>query len=170
MDASRALGRLLAENGIRLVYGGGNRGLMGTLADTVKSSGGNVLGVLPRAMDLPCVRTKDVETELIIADDMHDRKRKMYDAADAFVVLPGGIGTMDEFFEIFTWKQLGYHKKPVALLNISGFYDTLLKFLDEATEKGFVSRPMRDALIVLDSTEGLIDALEKHEGELPSKL
>ena len=170
MSAARSLGHLLSENGIRLVYGGGNRGLMGTLADTVKSSGGNVLGVLPKAMDLPSVRTKDVESELIIADDMHDRKRKMYDAADAFVVLPGGIGTMDEFFEIFTWKQLGYHKKPVALLNVNGFYDTQLEFLDEAVEKGFVSKPMRDALIVLSGPEGLIEALEEHEGDLPSKL
>lgn len=153
-----------------LVYGGGNRGLMGLLADTVKSCGGRTVGILPKAMDLPSVRTKDVETELIIAEDMHDRKKKMYDRADAFVALPGGIGTMDEFFEIFTWKQLGYHRKPVCLLNIDGFYDTLIGFLDEATEKGFVSRPMRDALIVLDSTEGLLEALDRDEGDLPSKL
>lgn len=157
------LGKLLAEKHINLVYGGGNRGLMGTLASTVQDNGGHVIGVLPEIFNVPEVRTRDNESELIITPDMHSRKKAMYDRADAFIALPGGIGTFDELFESYTWKQIGFHDKPVLLLNIDGFYDGLLSFLDMTVEKGFLSREAREALLVEDDPRKAIEAIEGDE-------
>ncbi len=160
----------MVENGISLVYGGGNRGLMGIIADTVSSNGGHVTGVLPEKMDLPSVRTKDVESKLIIVKDMHERKKTMYFLADAFLALPGGIGTLEELMEIFTWKQLKYHEKPVGLLNINGYYDTLLSFLDKMVEEGFLLKEVKESLAVIDNVEDVVPMLCRMQQEIPDKL
>ena len=168
-DALR-LAKIFKDNGITLVYGGGNKGIMGVLAGELKRLGGRVIGVLPKAMDLPSVRTKDVESELIIVDDMHKRKEKMYELADAFIALPGGIGTLEELSEIFTWRQLGYHMKNVAILNTTGYYDSLLSFLKHTVDEGFMAREVLDELIVIKDLEDTIALMEKECTELPSKL
>lgn len=157
------LGKLLAEKHINLVYGGGNRGLMGTLASTVRENGGHVIGVLPEIFNVPEVRTKDNESELIVTPDMHSRKKAMYDKADAFIALPGGIGTFDELFESYTWKQIGFHDKPVLLLNIDGFYDGLLSFLDTTVETGFLTDEAREALLVESDPAKALEAIENEE-------
>ena len=162
-EKTMELGRLLAEKHINLVYGGGNRGLMGTLASTVQDNGGHVIGVLPEIFNVPEVRTRDNESELIITPDMHSRKKAMYDKADAFIALPGGIGTFDELFESYTWKQIGFHDKPVLLLNIDGFYDGLLSFLDMTVEKGFLSEEAREALLVEEDPRKALEAIESDE-------
>ena len=160
----------MVQNGISLVYGGGNRGLMGIIADTVSSNGGHVTGVLPEKMDLPSVRTKDVESKLIIVKDMHERKKTMYGLSDAFLALPGGIGTLEELMEIFTWKQLKYHDKPVGILNINGYYDTLLSFLDKMVTEGFLDKKIKESLSVIDKTEDVLERLSALQKELPDKL
>ena len=170
IQKANELGRALASSGIRLVYGGGYRGLMGTIAESVRNSGGKVTGVLPEFFDDPRVRMKNVEDELIITPGMHERKQTIYDNADAFIIFPGGIGTMDEFFEIFTWKQIGLHKKNIALYNVSGFFDTLLDFLHECTGKGFMREEVMSSLIISDDSEELIKLLETKETVLPSKI
>lgn len=170
VDKTIELGRVIASEGIKLVYGGGNRGLMGVLASTVRENAGHVIGVLPRMMDIPEVRTKDNESELIIASGMHERKSIMYDRADAFIALPGGIGTLEELFESYTWKQLGLHQKPVLLFNINGFYDRLLEFLDECTEAGFISAEVRASLLVADTARDAISLIAKDRRILPDKL
>lgn len=167
---AKKLAMLMVQNGISLVYGGGNRGLMGTIADTVSSNGGHVTGVLPEKMDIPSVRTKAVESKLIIVKDMHERKRTMYGLADAFLALPGGIGTLEELMEIFTWKQLKYHDKPVGLLNINGYYDTLLSFLDKMVTEGFLDKKIKESLIVVNNTEDVLERLSSMQEELPDKL
>lgn len=160
----------MVQNGISLVYGGGNRGLMGIIADTVSSNSGHVTGVLPEKMDLPSVRTKDVESKLIIVKDMHERKKTMYGLSDAFLALPGGIGTLEELMEIFTWKQLKYHDKPVGILNINGYYDTLLSFLDKMVTEGFLDKKIKESLSVTDKTEDVLERLSALQKELPDKL
>ena len=157
------LGKLLAEKHINLVYGGGKRGLMGTLASTVRENGGHVIGVLPEIFNVPEVRTRDNESELIVTPDMHTRKKAMYDKADAFIALPGGIGTFDELFESYTWKQIGFHDKPVLLLNIDGFYDGLLSFLDTTVEMGFLTEEARKALLVEEEPDKALEAIEAEE-------
>ena len=167
---AKKLAMLMVKNGISLVYGGGNRGLMGIIADTVSSNGGHVTGVLPEKMDLPSVRTKDVESRLIIVKDMHERKKTMYGLSDAFLALPGGIGTMEELMEIFTWKQLKYHDKPVGILNINGYYDPLLSFLDKMVEEGFLDKKIKESLIVINKAEEVLEKLSTMQQELPDKL
>lgn len=167
---AKNLAMLMVQNGISLVYGGGNRGLMGIIADTVSSNGGHVTGVLPEKMDIPSVRTKAVESKLIIVKDMHERKKTMYGLADAFLALPGGIGTLEELMEIFTWKQLKYHDKPVGILNINGYYDTLLSFLDKMVTEDFLDEKIRESLSVIDKTEDVLKRLSATQKELPDKL
>ena len=169
-ESAEALGKAMAERDITLVYGGGGKGLMGCIAKSVRENGGNVLGILPEAMNVPEVRKNAMETELIIVSGMHERKKAMYDAADGFIAMPGGIGTLEEISEIYTWRQLGYHKKNVALLNTSGYWNSLLSFLDRGTEDGFISQPVRNLLIVEDSSERLLDRLEKESAAIPPKL
>jgi uncharacterized protein (TIGR00730 family) len=148
--AARLLGAAMVAQGIGLVYGGGRLGLMGVVADAVLDDGGEVYGVIPQAlMDLEVAHHG--LTELHVVTSMHERKAKMTDLTDAFVALPGGIGTYDELFEAWTWNALGYHSKPFALLNVSGFWDELIRFLDTATDKGFMS-PMRRAQLVVAET------------------
>ncbi|WP_320128142.1 TIGR00730 family Rossman fold protein [uncultured Sphaerochaeta sp.] len=165
---------LLAESlfahQIGLVYGGGNRGLMGTIASTLHNLGGSVIGVLPKALDRSDVRTKKVEDTLFVVPTMHERKAKMYSLSDAFVALPGGIGTYEEIFEVFTWLQLGYHNKPVALLNAGGFYDTLISFLEHSCKEGFIHEDHLRALIIEDDPQRLIKRLYEFQPQLSDKL
>ncbi|MFM9901743.1 MAG: TIGR00730 family Rossman fold protein [Polaromonas sp.] len=146
-DLAKRVGVWIGQNGGQLVYGGGRNGLMGILADATLAAGGRVVGVIPKAL-VEREWAHDDCTELHIVDSMHDRKRIMAERADAFLALPGGIGTLEEFFEVWTWRQLGYHHKPVGLLNLDGYYDSLLAFLATALDTGFMS----DALMKLIQT------------------
>jgi uncharacterized protein (TIGR00730 family) len=157
-QAAAALGRLLAERGIRLVYGGGHVGLMGVLADAALASGGEVFGVITRALQAKEV-AHDALTSLTVVDTMHERKAAMADAADAFVMLPGGFGTLDEFFEAVSWTQLGIHDKPCGILDVAGYYAALCALLDEATRQGFVSRVHRELVITESEPSMLLDRL-----------
>jgi uncharacterized protein (TIGR00730 family) len=145
--AARSLGRSIAGSGGTVVYGGGRVGLMGALADAALAAGGQVVGVIPQAlMDREVGHTK--LTELHVVQTMHERKQLMAERADAFITLPGGIGTLEEIYEVWSWQQLGYHDKPVALLNVEGYYDALLEFMRVSHERGFVSAPQYNALLV----------------------
>lgn len=159
VEAARELGRELGRRGHRLVYGGGNVGLMGVIADTALASGARVLGVIPEALMQREVGHHGL-TELQIVQTMHERKKAMAEAADAFVALPGGIGTLEELYEMWTWQQLGYHDKPVALLNVDGYYDDLLAFMRTCWRRGFVSQAQHDALIVARDVASLLEKLE----------
>ena len=157
-DAARELARALVELNIGLVYGGGKVGLMGVIADEVLRLGGEATGVIPKALVEREVGHAGL-TRLFVVKDMHERKAMMADLADGFVALPGGIGTMEELFEVWTWAQLGDHAKPVALLNVAGFYDTLLAFLDEIETKGFLRHRHGDMLIAADDAGGLLERM-----------
>ena len=158
-DVARATGEEMARRGIGLVYGGGHRGLMGVVADSTLDSGGEAYGVIPQALvDLEVAHTG--LTELHTVTSMHERKAKMTELCDAFVALPGGIGTFDELFEAWTWNALGYHAKPFALLNVSGFWDGLIGFLDQATMSGFMSPARRAQLLVGTDIGEVIDRLD----------
>jgi uncharacterized protein (TIGR00730 family) len=147
---------VLAERGLTLVYGGGNVGLMGILADAALAAGGEVIGVIPQRMVARELGHSGV-TSLIAVDSMHQRKQKMADLADAFIALPGGIGTMEELFEAYTWLQLDLHHKPVGLLNIAGFYDHLVQFLAHMRGQRFLKAEHHDTLVVEDTIERLLD-------------
>jgi uncharacterized protein (TIGR00730 family) len=142
-----------------MVYGGGNVGLRGVVADAVLAAGGEVVGVIPHALVAREIGHTGVTT-LHVVDSMHERKALMADLADAFVALPGGVGTFEELFEAITWTQLGLHKKPCGLLNVAGFYDRLLQFLDEAWEEGFIKPETRAIVTASADPAGLLDALE----------
>ena len=131
------LGRLLAENNVKLIYGGGSAGLMGVLADSVMSNGGSVTGIIPRSL-LEWEKQHLGITELIISDDMHERKKKIYSLCDAALILPGGFGTMDELFEIITWNQLTIHDKQIYILNSGGFYNHLIAHIGHMQNEGFL--------------------------------
>lgn len=137
-EAAQQLGKALAANGLRLVYGGGSVGLMGTVARAALDAGGEVTGVIPRFLEEREVMLRRVEN-LVITDDMHERKRRMFDEADAFVALPGGIGTLEEVVEMITWAQLGRHKKPVLLADVGGFWGPLTELLDHMVGEGFIT-------------------------------
>jgi uncharacterized protein (TIGR00730 family) len=153
--AARTLGRLIAEDGVVLVYGGGHVGLMGVLADAALAAGGRVVGVIPQSLVDREVGHAGL-TELHVVKTMHERKHLMAERADAFIALPGGIGTLEELYEVWSWQQLGYHDKPVALLNVAGYYDALLAFMRVSHERGFVSAPQYDALLVDDDAARLL--------------
>jgi uncharacterized protein (TIGR00730 family) len=150
--AAVTLGRLLAERGIGVVYGGARVGLMGVLADTALSAGGEVVGVIPAGLVAKEIAHTGL-TDLRIVGSMHERKALMSDLADAFIALPGGWGTLEEFFEVLTWAQLGLHRKPCGLLNAHGYFDTLLAFLNHTVGEGFV-RPENTGLIAVAATPG----------------
>jgi uncharacterized protein (TIGR00730 family) len=149
-------GTVLAGRGLTVVYGGGNVGLMGILADAALAAGGEVIGVIPRKMIARELGHAGV-TSLIPVNSMHERKRKMANLADAFIALPGGIGTMEELFEAFTWLQLGLHHKPVGLLNVAGYYDPLIGFLAQMRERRFLKPEHFETLLVEDDIERLLD-------------
>jgi uncharacterized protein (TIGR00730 family) len=159
-EATRATATAMVSRGVDLVYGGGRLGLMGLIADSVLAEGGRVYGVIPQAL-------VDIEvahvglTELFTVANMHERKAKMTDLADAFLALPGGVGTLDELFEAWSWNALGYHKKPFCLLNVDGFWDGMIEFIDHATESGFLSTRRRKQLLVAATPEQALDLLDE---------
>lgn len=164
--AARQLAQVIVARNMGLVYGGASCGIMGVIADEVLKLGGNVIGVIPRSLFVTEVVHTGL-TELVAVDSMHERKAKIYSLSDGFVALPGGLGTLDEIFEIMTWAQLGLHAKPYGFLNVAGYYDKLLGFLDHAVESGFVRAENR-AMIMSDTTpEGL---LQKFATFRPEKL
>ncbi len=156
--AARSFGTLLAERGIGLVYGGGHLGLMGVVADAALAAGGEVIGVIPQKLVEWEVAHPGL-TQLHVVHSMHERKQMMADLSDAFVALPGGIGTMEELFEVWAWLHLGYHQKPCALLNVAGFYDPLITFLDGMVDEGFLKSGTRAMLLTGDDGERLLEQL-----------
>ncbi|MFN3564737.1 MAG: TIGR00730 family Rossman fold protein [Burkholderiaceae bacterium] len=156
--AARALGEVLARNGIATIYGGGHVGMMGALADAALAAGGRVIGVIPEHLMRPEVAHQNLD-ELLVVASMHERKRTMAARADAFVVLPGGYGTFEEMFEMVTWLQLRLQAKPVGMLNIEGYFDHLLAFLRHGAAEGFIRAEHRDLLLVDGSAEALLERL-----------
>jgi uncharacterized protein (TIGR00730 family) len=157
-DAARSLAALMAERGIGLVYGGGKVGLMGVLADTILAAGGEAIGVMPQALIDREIGHPGL-TELKVVDSMHERKALMAELADAFVAVPGGIGTLEELIEVYTWSQLGIHDKACGVLNVRGYYDGLAAFLDHAVGEGFLRPQHRAVLTVAEDPRELLDAL-----------
>lgn len=156
-----ALGKTLAEQNIELVYGGANVGLMGAVADGALNAGGKVIGVLPNFL-----RSKEIAhlglTELILVESMHERKTKMNELCDGVIALPGGFGTLEELFEMLTWAQLGLHKKPIAILNVNGFYDALIALLQTMTEKGLLKEVNQKMLLVSDTIDDLLYQMKNY--------
>jgi uncharacterized protein (TIGR00730 family) len=167
--AAQRVGQALARDGIGLVYGGGRVGLMGIVADAALAEGGRVIGVIPEALAAKEI-AHDGLTDLIVVPGMHERKAQMADRARGFLALPGGIGTLEEFFEIFTWAILGFHRKPIGLLNVDGYYNPLLHLIDHAVEAGFVRADHRDILLVSDDPEGLVSRLATTVPPAPGPL
>lgn len=165
-EAARNLARLLAAQNIRLVYGGGNVGLMGIIADEVMRAGGEVIGIIPDSLDKKEVGHRGI-TELRVVGSMHERKAQMAELAEGFIAMPGGIGTFEEFFEILTWAQLGFHDKPCGILNVAGYYDGLLALCDNAVAEGFL-RPAHRQLILDDADAGAL--LEEMKNFRPAPL
>jgi uncharacterized protein (TIGR00730 family) len=152
------LGHRLADRGIELVYGGASVGLMGAVADAALEGGGHVIGVIPQSL-VDREIAHPALSDLRVVDSMHERKAVMAGLADAFVALPGGVGTLEELFEVYTWNQLGLHAKPLGLFNVRGYFDGLVRFLDHAVEERFVTRAHRAMLLVDEDLDGLLDGL-----------
>lgn len=161
LEEARRVGRTLAQRGIGIVYGGARLGLMGALADAALQAGGEVIGIIPEALvgaeiaHLGC-------TELQVVPGMHERKRVFTDRSDGFLTLPGGVGTMDELWEALSWAQLGYHHKPVGLLNIAGFYDSLVTFYRQLGDVGFIRPAHRELLLVRNDLDPLLEAMVRY--------
>lgn len=161
IENARLVGRTLAERGIGVVYGGGRLGLMGAIADSALAAGGEVIGVIPQALVDAEVAHRGC-TQLHVVGTMHERKQAFTDLSDGFVTLPGGTGTMDELWEAMSWAQIGYHAKPVGLLNVAGFYDGLIEFVGKMGEVGFL-RPQHQGLLIVDSElDGLLGKMAVH--------
>ncbi|WP_438729126.1 TIGR00730 family Rossman fold protein [Parasphingorhabdus sp. DH2-15] len=158
IKAAQRVGETLAERGITVVYGGGRLGLMGAVADSALAAGGKVIGVIPEAL-----RNAEVAhtgcTELHIVPGMHERKKLFTDLSDGFINLPGGVGTMDELWEAISWAQLGYHDKPVGVLNIARYYDKLIEFYQHMAQTGFVRSQHKDIMLVADNIDALLDKM-----------
>ncbi len=161
IESARAIGRTLAERGIGVVYGGGRLGLMGAVADAALDAGGDVIGVIPQALVDAEVAHRGL-TELHVVAGMHERKAAFTELSDGFVTIPGGTGTMDELWEALSWAQLGYHAKPVGLLNVAGYYDGLVAFWEKMGDVGFLRAQHRDLLIVADTLEVLLERMAAH--------
>ncbi|WP_242185629.1 TIGR00730 family Rossman fold protein [Sphingomonas sp. CARO-RG-8B-R24-01] len=162
IDSARQVGRTLAERGIGVVYGGGKLGLMGAVADSALEAGGEVIGIIPQALVNAEVAHRGL-TELHVVGTMHQRKQAFTDLSDGFVNLPGGTGTMDELWEALSWAQIGYHAKPVGLLNVSGYYDGLIAFYRKMGEVGFL-RPQHQGILLIDTAlDGLLAQMTAHE-------
>jgi uncharacterized protein (TIGR00730 family) len=165
--AARELGQILAEQGVELVYGGASVGIMGELADSVHEHGGHVTGIIPQQlMEKEAAHTGIAN--LIVVASMHQRKSQMADMSDGFIALPGGIGTLEGFFEILTWSQLGIHAKPSGILNVSGYFDGLTRFLDHAVKEGFLTSEHRGAIIMETDPRRLLERMQAYtppEGE-----
>ena len=157
-DAAERLGRLLAERGVRLVYGGGGIGLMGVLSEAAMAGGGEVVGVIPDFLMKYEVGNPDI-SEMIVVQSMHERKRRMFELADGFAVLPGGLGTLDEMFEVLTWKQLQQHAKPVVVVDAGGYWEVLKGLIDALVEGGFAHPAVRQLFTVVNDVDDVFDAL-----------
>jgi len=168
-EAAREVGLWIAQNKGQLVYGGGHNGLMGMMADACLQAGGRVVGVIPKAL-VEKEWAHSGCSELHVVENMHERKRLMAERADAFLAMPGGIGTFEEFFEVWTWRQLGYHDKPVGLLNIKGYYDNLLAFLSTSVQQGFMNAGQMQLISSGTQAESLLKSLVTEAGLAPGKL
>lgn len=168
VDMAYALGKYMAENKYRLIYGGGNVGLMGIIANSVMQHGGEVIGIIPEFLMVREVGHVDV-TEFFVVKSMHERKALMCDKADLILAIPGGFGTFDELFEMLTWLQLGLHTKPIGLLNFNGFFDLLLKQLDHMVEKGFLRPSNRDLILVKEDYIEMMEALNQLKMDVDTK-
>jgi uncharacterized protein (TIGR00730 family) len=166
LQLATEIGQWIGRHQGQLVYGGGRNGLMGRVAQATLDAGGTVVGVIPQAL-VEKEWANHACTELHVVDTMHERKRLMAERADAFLALPGGIGTFEEFFEVWTWRQLGYHDKPVGLLNVGGYYDGLLQFLSHTVEQAFMSEWQMDLIRVGSDLETLLPALVQAAGMAP---
>jgi len=168
LAAAAELGRVLAQRGLTLVYGGASVGLMGQLADAALAAGGTVVGIIPEAL-----KAKELEhrglTELHVVDSMHTRKQMMASRGDGFLALPGGVGTLEELFEVWTWAQLGHHHKPCGLLDVGGYYDRLAEFLDHMVVEGFVRREHRSMLMVDTDAGRLLDRFVTYQPPVVKK-
>ncbi|TWB41973.1 LOG family protein [Nitrospirillum pindoramense] len=162
LEAARGLGRTLAAADIGLVYGGASVGLMGAVADAVMAAGGQVIGVIPESLKKKEIAHAGL-TDLRVVASMHERKALMAELSDGFIALPGGIGTFEELFEVWTWAQLGHHQKPCAIYNVAGFYDGLTAFLDSVVASGFMKQNHRDMLVTADTAEALLDKLRAYQ-------
>ena len=160
-ETAYALGNIIAERGMRVVYGGARIGLMGAVADGALDNDGEVIGVIPHFL-----RTKEVTheglTELLLTDTMHERKVKMHELSDAVITLPGGWGSMEEMFEMLTWGQLGLHQKPMGMLNVNGFYDSLRGLADMMVAEGFLKQEIRDMLLFSESIEEMLEMMDSY--------
>jgi len=161
MKAGHALGRSIAESGLRLIYGGGTKGIMGAVSDGAIAAGGKVTGIIPRFL----INKEATETaldrldELLITDNMHERKHKMFEKSDAFVALPGGIGTVEEIVEVMTWGQLGHHRKPIVFANVKGFWNPMLALIDHMSSEGFIHTAQRVKPLVVEDPEAIVAAI-----------
>ena len=167
-QAAEDLGAAIASSGRTLVYGGAEVGLMGLVADAALAAGGEVIGIIPKALVEKEIAHKGL-TRLESVSSMHERKARMADLSDGFVNLPGGTGTLEEMFEVWTWGQLGFHAKPIAVLNVLGFYDPLMAFLDHQRDEGFVKPTLRDTLLSETDPNRLLDAMARYEPPVVQK-
>jgi uncharacterized protein (TIGR00730 family) len=167
-EAARSVGRTLAKRGLGVVFGGGSVGLMAETANAALAEGGQVIGIIPGVLVEKELAHTGV-TELRVVESMHERKAMMAELSDAFIALPGGWGTLEELFETVTWAQLGFHEKPVGLLNVLGYYDGLLRFLDQAVEAGFLKAEHRALLLLGDSPEALLDTFASYRAPREGK-
>lgn len=156
---AKELGELLAKNNITLIYGGGSKGIMGAIADVILAGGGKVIGVIPRKL-VEWEHQHEGITQLMVVEDMHTRKKRMYDLCDAAVILPGGFGTLDELFEMVTWNQLSIHDKKIFILNSENYYDNLLKHIGQMEEQGFLYESVTERITVLEKPVELFSHLE----------
>ncbi len=156
------LGATIAARGARLIYGGAKVGLMGCIADAVLAQGCEVIGIIPRFLSIKEVAHEGL-TQLLIVENMHERKTKMFELGDAFIAMPGGFGTLEELFEVVTWAQLGLHQKPIGVLNVNGFYDPLMAQLDHMVSKGLLKQRNRDLIMIDGTVDGLLAKMEAYE-------
>ena len=167
-EAAKTLGKALTDQGIGLVYGGASVGIMGVIADSVLEAGGEVIGVIPQS-----IADKEIAhtglTELKVVPNMHERKAMMAEYADGFIALPGGLGTMEELFEVWTWSQLGFHQKPCGLMSVAGYYDHLTAFIDHAVDQEYVKAVHKDALLVATEPADLIEKMANYQAAPGSK-
>ncbi|QEN07183.1 TIGR00730 family Rossman fold protein [Oceanispirochaeta crateris] len=166
--AAVSLGAELAQRKIRLVYGGGSVGLMGSLAQSVLDQGGQVLGIIPEAIHKKVAPLQG--GQIIVVKDMHSRKMKMHEQSDGFIALPGGIGTYEELLEAYTWSQLGFHEKPVAILNTLGYYNSLIEQIEHSVREGFLKQGHKESLLIENDPQHLLEAMESHEHQAVDKF